>query len=97
MTKDLYDKLACPYDKHAPLTLSVFRADGETVVQGLLECAHCERYYAVIGGIPVLLPDEFRDPALEARFLSRWQEQIGERFGKGEGFRLAPAKAAAAE
>lgn len=90
MTKDLYDKLACPYDKRAPLELSVFRADGETIVQGLLECGECRRYYPILGGIPVLMPDDFRDAALEAPFMLRWREQIGDRLGKGTGFRLPP-------
>ncbi len=91
MTKDLYDKLACPYDKHAPLELSVFRAEGMRVVQGLLECTECRRYYPILGGIPVMMPDEFRDASLEAPFMLRWREQIGERFGKGRGFTLPPS------
>lgn len=90
MRKALYDKLACPYDKHAPLELLVFRADAGTVTQGLLECPQCRRYYPIIGAIPVLMPDEFRDASLEAPFLMRWREKIGDRFGRGEGFRLAP-------
>lgn len=88
MRKELYEKLACPYDKSAPLGVTVFRADGMKVLQGLLECPSCHRYYPIIGGIPVLLPDEFRDPALEAPFLARWREAIGERYRHGTGFTL---------
>jgi len=96
MTKDLYDKLACPYDKTAPLTLSVFRIAGDEIVQGLLECTSCERYFPIIGGIPVLLPDEYRDPKLEMPFLLQWRETIGERLLRGEGFRL-PARSVASD
>src|SRR5690606_4228077 len=97
MTKDLYNKLACPYDKAAPLTLTVFRIAGEEIVQGLLECPTCERYFPIIGKVPVLLPDEYRDPKLEMPFLLQWREAIGERLNRGRGFRLPPREAAAAE
>ena len=90
MTKDLYQKLACPYDKSAPLTLSVFRIAGDAIVQGLLECPSCDRYYPIIGGVPVLLPDDYRDPALEMPFLLQWREMIGERVDRGSGFKIPP-------
>lgn len=92
MTRDLYRKLACPYDKSFPLELSVFRLAGEAIMQGLLECPSCERYFPVIGGIPVLLPDEYRDPALEMPFLLHWRSVIGERLDRGEGFRIPPRR-----
>lgn len=97
MTKDLFRKLACPYDKAAPLTLSVFRIAGEEIVQGLLECPTCERYFPIIGKVPVLLPDEYRDPKLEMPFLLQWREAIGERLNRGRGFRLPPREPTAAE
>jgi uncharacterized protein len=88
MRKALYQKLACPYDKAAPLELTVFRDVGDDVLQGLLECSSCGRYYPIIGSVPVLLPDEFRDPSLEAPFLAKWQSRLHGRYGLGSGFRL---------
>lgn len=88
MRRELYQKLACPYDKAAPLALSVFRLSGEAISQGLLECPRCERYFPIIGGVPVLLPDEYRDPALEMPFLQHWRSRIGERLERGRGFRI---------
>lgn len=88
MTKDLYQKLACPYDKTAPLTLSAFRLAGDAVAQGLLECPSCGRYFPIIGRIPVLLPDDYRDPALEMPFLLQWRDVIGDRLKTAKGFRL---------
>ncbi len=90
MNRKLFDKLACPYDKQAPLTLTVFREHGDSVTQGLLECELCRRYYPIIGSVPVLLPDEFRDPAVEAPFLAKWRPAIGDRFSQGRGFHIPP-------
>lgn len=88
MTKTLYNKLACPIDKSHPLQLTVFRLEGENVHEGLLECPECHRYFPIIGGVPVLSPDEYRDASLEAVFLERWVSHLGGRYGKGAGFTL---------
>ena len=90
MTTTLYNKLACPYDKTAPLTLIIFRLQETNVQEGLLECPRCHRYYPIIGSIPILSPDEFRDASLEANFLDKWKAHLGNRYGQGDGFTLPP-------
>lgn len=90
MTKTFYNKLACPYDKTAPLTLTIFRIQEAKVREGLLECPRCHRYYPIIGGIPILSPDDFRDASLEANFLDKWKVHLGDRYGRGVGFTLPP-------
>jgi uncharacterized protein len=92
MTKRLYERLACPTDKAAPLRLTIFRVVKEEIEEGLLECPECNRYYPIIGGIPVMTPDEYRDPSMEAVFLERWRAHIGDRYGKGKGFTLPPVE-----
>lgn len=90
MTKTLFNRLACPIDKSAPLRITIFRVAKEDVEEGLLECPECNRYFPIIGGIPVMTPDEFRDASMEALFLERWRANLGERYGKGSGFTLSP-------
>lgn len=63
--------LACPVDKHAPLELYECRADGGSVEEGAIYCPRCSRFYPVVGGIPVMLPDGLRDRAEDVGFLER--------------------------
>ena len=90
MTQTLYKRLACPIDKAAPLRLSVFNVKQEEVIEGILECPHCHRYFPIIGGIPILTPDEYRDASIEAMFLEKWAAHLSGRYGKGRGFTLPP-------
>lgn len=92
MTKTLFNRLACPIDKTAPLRITIFRVTKEEVEEGLLECPACNRYFPIIGGIPVMTPDDFRDASMEALFLERWRSHLGERYGKGSGFTLPPVE-----
>ncbi len=66
------DKLCCPMDKH-DLNLRVFvkHEDGD-IIEALLTCSECSRYYPVIYGIPIMTPDEYRDKSIEAPTLQRW-------------------------
>lgn len=77
-------------DKTAPLKLTVFRSSGSEIIDGLLECPTCHRYFPVVARIPVMSPDEFRDPSFEAPFMEKWKFRIGSRFGNGTGFTLPP-------
>lgn len=64
MNKSLLDILACPIDKHHPLEL---HGDGgrDPVESGALYCAKCGRFYLILDGIPVMLPDDLRDRSAE--------------------------------
>lgn len=76
MKESLVNKLCCPIDKNR-LEIRVFtrleQEEGEVeIVEALMTCEECGRYYPVIYGIPVMTPDEFREKALEEPLLRRW-------------------------
>lgn len=66
----MIDILACPIDKHYPLELLVVK-EGREVDEGALRCESCSRFYPIIDGIPILLPDELRDKRQDMEFLKR--------------------------
>ena len=69
------DLLACPIDKYYPLELYVFK-EREEIVEGLIVCPKCLRWYPIRDEIPELLPDELRDEKDELSFLQKWREKI---------------------
>jgi len=69
------DILACPIDKHYPLELYVFKED-EEIVEGIIVCPKCLRWYPIKDEIPEMLPDELRDVRSEISFLEKWREKI---------------------
>ena len=69
------DLLACPIDKYYPLELYVFEEKDE-IVEGLIVCPKCLRWYPIRDEIPELLPDELRDEREELSFLRKWREKI---------------------
>jgi len=46
------------------------------VVSGVLVCQKCGRWFAVVEGVPQLLPDEARDFDAERALLSRFREKL---------------------
>lgn len=70
--------LACPIDKHYPLKLIVFLEEEGEVLEGLIICSRCKRYYPVKEGIPEMLPDELRDRKQDVRFLEKWRDKVPE-------------------
>lgn len=80
MKRSMLDILACPIDKHYPLELHDIEAAGDDVRQGVLFCTKCSRYYPVIDGIPVMLPDELRNKERDTSFLEKWKEKIPEKI-----------------
>ena len=79
-------KLCCPFDK-TDLDLKIFVKDPEeNILEGMLTCAHCKRYFPIAYGIPIMTPDEYREPQLEAPLLERWDNKVNGSYG--EGFRL---------
>jgi len=69
--------LACPIDKYHPLELYVFE-EREEIVEGILVCPKCLRWYPIRDEIPEMLPDELRDRRSEIDFLKKWREKIPE-------------------
>jgi uncharacterized protein YbaR (Trm112 family) len=76
MQRKLLDILACPIDKYYPLKLLEFTAKGDLIVDGVLLCDKCKRFYPIIDEIPVMLPDELRDGKEDAEFLRKWKERL---------------------
>ncbi|SMO63557.1 Trm112 family protein [Gracilimonas mengyeensis] len=72
MKASLIDKLCCPMDKH-DLNMRVFvkHEDGD-IIEALLTCPECRRYFPVISGVPIMTLDEYRDKSIEAPTLQRW-------------------------
>ena len=57
MNKKMMDILVCPIDKHFPLDIFESKSKDEIVVEGVLFCQECSRFYPIIEEIPILMPD----------------------------------------
>lgn len=69
--------LACPICKFHPLQLYVFEERKE-VIEGLILCNACKRWYPIIDEIPHMLPDELRNKEEDLAFLKKWKEKLPE-------------------
>lgn len=82
MKKTMLDILACPIDKYYPLELFELLSEGDNVLEGILFCTKCSRYYPVMEEIPIMLPDELRKEKEDLDFLRKWQSKIPEKVIK---------------
>jgi uncharacterized protein YbaR (Trm112 family) len=88
MKKKLMDILACPIDKHHPLELHIFE-EKEEIIEGLIICPKCLRWYPIRDEIPEMLPDELRDEKDELPFLKKWKSKIPKKIlSEGKPFNL---------
>ena len=71
LKRRLMDILACPIDKHHPLDLQVF-IEKDEIVEGMMICSKCNRFYPIIDEMPHMLPDELRNKKEDAEFLEKW-------------------------
>ncbi len=83
MQRRLLDILACPIDKHYPLELLEFTSKEDLIVDGVLLCAECERYYPIIDEIPVMLPDNLRSRKEDIEFLQKWSSKLPKNVTNG--------------
>jgi uncharacterized protein YbaR (Trm112 family) len=83
MQRKLLDILACPIDKHYPLGLLEFTTKDQLIVDGILLCSQCGRYYPIIDEIPVMLPDSLRNKKEDLEFLEKWKAQVPEQVVHG--------------
>ena len=83
MQRKLMDILACPIDKHFPLELLELSVSGDTVVEGVLTCPECGRYYPIIEEIPVMLPDNLRSMKEDQGFLQKWSSKLPDKVVHG--------------
>lgn len=78
MKRSLLDILACPIDKHYPLDLIELNSKDDEVVEGVLLCSECNRFYPIIDEIPVMLPDDLRKQNEDLEFLAKWEKKLPE-------------------
>lgn len=83
MNKEMLDILACPMDKHHPLELFAAQGGDGAVSEGALFCTECSRFFPIMGGIPVMLPDELRDKKRELEFLGTHAGALPEKITAG--------------
>lgn len=89
MKRRLMEILACPIDKHHPLELYVFEERDE-VVEGIIVCPNCLRWYPIRDEIPEMLPDELRNKSEDLEFLAKWRGKVPERIlFEGKPFNLS--------
>jgi uncharacterized protein YbaR (Trm112 family) len=81
--RKLLDILACPIDKHYPLELLEFSSKDQLIVDGVLLCSECGRYYPIMDEIPVMLPDSLRNRKEDLGFLEKWKGRLPERVVHG--------------
>jgi len=88
LKKKLMDILACPIDKFHPLDLHVF-VEKDEVIEGLIVCPKCLRWYPIRDEIPEMLPDELRNESEDLPFLKKWKAKVPEKIlSEGKPFRL---------
>jgi len=76
MKPETINKLCCPFDK-ADLSLQIITQDLEkNILEGLLSCKQCDRYYPIIKGIPIMSPDEYREFNLEQPVIESWNNHL---------------------
>ena len=80
MNKTMMDILACPMDKNHPLELFEIKEKDNIILEGALFCQKCSRFYPIIEGIPIMLPDELRDKKQEIDFLKNYSEELPEKI-----------------
>lgn len=86
----LLNKLCCPFDK-SDLSLKIITQDEQdNILEGILSCGECKRVYPIVSGIPIMTPDEFREPALEEPMFEKWERFL--EGGKVKNFRLTERK-----
>jgi len=88
LKRRLLDILACPIDKHYPLELHVFE-EKEEIIEGLLVCPQCNRWYPISDEIPQMLPDDLREAKEDLEWLGKWKERVPANvLNDGKPFRL---------
>ncbi len=86
MTESFAKKLCCPIDKH-DLDIRIFvKHESGEILEALLTCKECSRYYPVIYGVPIMTPDEYRDKSLEEPVMKKWNLNL--QSGKQGSFQL---------
>ena len=79
MRIETIEKLCCPFDKTDLKLQTITKDTDNNVIEGVLTCNHCNRYYPIISGIPIMSPDEFREKQLEVPLVEKWEPELLEK------------------
>jgi uncharacterized protein YbaR (Trm112 family) len=82
MNKKMMDILVCPIDKQFPLEIFEIKSKDQTVIEGVLFCTKCSRFYPIIEEIPIMLPDELRDKKQDIDFLEKNTDKLPQKIIK---------------
>ena len=82
MNKSMLDILVCPIDKYFPLEIFEIESNENNIIEGVLYCAECYRFYPIIEEIPIMLPDELREKNSEIKFLQKNNDVLPEKITK---------------
>ena len=80
MNKTMMEILACPIEKNHPLELFEINQKEEVVIEGLIFCSKCSRFYPIMEEIPIMLPDDLRDKKHEMEFLNKNKDNLPEKI-----------------
>ena len=50
------------------------------IIEGILYCRKCLRFYPIIDEIPIMLPDELREKEKDLEFLNKWKNNIPQKI-----------------
>ena len=82
MNKTMMEILACPIDKNYPLGLHQTKVRDDVILEGVIFCSKCSRFYPIIEEIPIMLPDDLRDKKQEMEFLKKNKDLLPEEITK---------------
>jgi len=74
LREKLIEILACPMCGHYPLKLIKISQEQDKVVEGILYCENCKRWYPIKDEVAIMLPDDMRDKKLDEEFYAKYQE-----------------------
>ncbi|MDC0194124.1 Trm112 family protein [Candidatus Nitrosopelagicus sp.] len=80
MNKKMLDILACPMCKHHPLESVELDLQNDIIVEGVLFCISCSRFYPIIEEIPIMLPDELRNKEQDIEFLKKNKDTLSDKI-----------------
>jgi len=72
----ILDMLACPLDGHAPLDIIPLRQVEEDIIDGVLLCNVCGRWFPIHDGIPHLVRDGLRRKVIDLALLAEYKGQL---------------------
>ena len=50
------------------------------IIEGILYCRKCLRFYPIIDEMPIMLPDELREKEKDLEFLNKWKNNIPQKI-----------------